>query len=47
MFRARSGRVMEVCSTRTPPVYRVGDGQQVACHLYGEEALAALNRRRI
>ncbi|MEU4564470.1 ABC transporter ATP-binding protein [Actinoplanes sp. NPDC023936] len=45
-FRARCGRVMEVCSTETPPVHDVGDGQHVACHLYSE-AFSSLNRRRI
>ncbi|WP_328467806.1 ABC transporter ATP-binding protein [Actinoplanes sp. NBC_00393] len=44
-FRARCGRVMEICHTTTPPVYDLLDGQQAACHLYAEDAL--LNRGRI
>nr|WP_184948147.1 oligopeptide/dipeptide ABC transporter ATP-binding protein [Planomonospora venezuelensis] len=34
-FRGRCASVMDVCHTTTPPVRRLADGSQVACHLYG------------
>ncbi|MEV0612257.1 ABC transporter ATP-binding protein [Nonomuraea sp. NPDC050404] len=34
-FRGRCSSVMEVCHTVTPPLRRLTDGGEVACHLYG------------
>ncbi|MCW5622465.1 MAG: ABC transporter ATP-binding protein, partial [Burkholderiales bacterium] len=37
-FAARCERVMDLCHRQPPPLYDLGDGQRVRCHLYAQEA---------
>jgi oligopeptide transport system ATP-binding protein len=35
-FHPRCAHAMDVCKTAIPHLLNIGDGQQVACHLYQE-----------